>query len=87
MEEYHLVRSHILDFKNPLHVYHLLNMYDRLWKESWDNLNGQMKTILLSFDEIGRKTEFTEAQLLVLDCKVAHWTNERIQLLLQEKLG
>ena len=87
LEEYHLIRKHILDFKNPLHVYHMLIEYDALWKESWDDVVGQMKLILMAFDEIGRKTVFSPEQELVLDLKVARWTNERIQRCLQETLG
>lgn len=87
LEEYHLVRKHVLDFKNPFHVYNLLIEYDKLWKDSWDDMVGQMKTILMAFDEVGRKTHFTPIQEEVLDLKVAHWTNERIQQRLQEKFG
>ena len=48
---------------------------------------GQMKTILMAFDEIGRETHLTPIQEEVLDLKVARWTNERIQQRLQEKFG
>lgn len=87
LEEYHLVRKHVLDFKNPLHIYNLLLEYDRLWKDSWDDMVGQMKTILMSFDELGRETNFTPVQSTVLDLKVAGWTNERIQQYLLDECG
>lgn len=87
LEQYHLVRKHILDFKNPHHVYCLLMEYDRLWKESYEDTVGQMKFILDSFDEIGRTTQFTPVQEVILDLKVARWTNERIQVYIQEKFG
>lgn len=87
LEQYHLIRKHILDFKNPYHVYCLLMEYDRLWKESYEDTVGQMKFILDSFDEIGRATQFSKVQEVILDLKVARWTNERIQLYLQENLG
>lgn len=79
LEQYHLVRKHILDFKNPYHVYCLLMEYDRLWKESYEDTVGQMKFILDSFDEIGRATNFSPVQEAILNLKIARWTNERIQ--------
>lgn len=86
-EYFVLLRKHTIDFTNPLHVYQLLEHYDELKKSSYEDLNGQMKYILMAFEEIGQRTELTPIQETILDCKVIKWTNERIKQELQEKFG
>lgn len=84
---FRIVRQHTLDLTNPKHVYHLLEHYDRLWKDSWDDLTGQMKFILLDLDEVGRRTPLNPIYSRILDLKVAKTTNARVRELIQEEFG
>lgn len=86
-EYFVLLREHYIDFTNPRHIYCLLEHYDELKKSSYDDINGQMKHILIAFEEIGQRTELSPVHEFILDSKVIKWTNRRIRDELQVKYG
>lgn len=87
VECFKVVRKHTIDLENPNHIYHLLEYYDVLKKSSWDDLNGQMKYILFTLEEIGERTELSDVYADILDLKVIKWSNERIRAYIHEKYG
>lgn len=87
IEEWHIVRNHTLDFTNPEHIYQLFEHYDALKKSSWDDLNGQMKHILMTLEDLSDKAELTDIQKHIIDRKVLKYTNERIKQELSDMFG
>ena len=87
VEKWHVVREHTIDLTNPEHIYQLFEHYDALKKSSWDDLNGQMKYILMALDDLQDKAGFTDIQWHIIDRKVLKYTNERIKKELQDIFG
>lgn len=87
VEKWHIVREHTIDLTNPEHIYQLFEHYDALKKSSWDDLNGQMKYILMALDDLQDKAGFTDIQWHIIDRKVLKYTNERIKKELQDIFG
>lgn len=73
-----LIRKHTLDYTNPEHVYHILLLWDELYKESYENLHGQMKWVLHDIEEAGMRTKLSPVWDDILDKRVLKWTNQRI---------
>ena len=87
VEKWHVVREHTIDLTNPEHIYQLFEHYDALKKSSWDDLNGQMKYILMALDDLQDRAGFTDIQWHIIDRKVLKYTNERIKKELQDIFG
>lgn len=79
IEKFVPFRNHLLNLADPFHVYCLLELWDQLYKESWEDLNGQMKFILIDLQDAAFATTLNPIHEKILELKVLKWTNERIR--------
>ncbi len=79
LEYWRPIKEHTLDLTNPDHIYELFEHYSSLKESSYDDLNGQMKYILMALDDLQDLSELTPIQQHILDRKVLKYTNERIK--------
>ena len=79
LEYWRPIKQHTLDLTNPEHIYQLFEHYSSLKESSYDDLNGQMKYILMTLDDLQDDSELTLIQQHILDRKVLKYTNERIK--------
>ncbi len=82
-----IVRKHTIDLENPTHLYWLFEHYDALKKSSWDDLNGQMKYILFTLEQIGERANLSDVYSDILDLRIIKWSNQRIQQYILDKYG
>ena len=87
LEEYCMVSEHVLDFTNANHVYHTLLEYNNLYKSNWENVTSDMKSLLMLFEEIVKRTPLTLVQKKIVELKVNHYTNEEICNILWREFG
>lgn len=81
------VSENLVDFKNPNHVYNMLEMYGTLKENSFEDLNCDLKFLLWELEEYIEKANLSEARMWILIRKIDKATNERIAEELQEKFG
>ncbi len=79
LEYWRPIKEHTLDLTNPNHIYQLFEHYSSLKESSYDDLNGQMKYILMALDDLQDLSDLTLIQQHILDRKVLKYTNERIK--------
>ena len=79
LEYWRPIKEHILDLTNPDHIYQIFEHYSSLKENSYDDLNGQMKYILMTLDDLQDLSDLTPIQQHILDRKVLKYTNERIK--------
>lgn len=84
LEYWRPIKQHTLDLTNPEHIYQLFEHYSSLKESSYDDLNGQMKYILMTLDDLQDDSELTLIQQHILDRKVLKYTNERIKTELKQ---
>lgn len=86
-DRFKVIREHTLDFTNSEHIYYIINLYRALLVSSYDDLNGQMKWILMTFDEIVDRTILSDVQCEILNYRILNWTNDRIAAAIEQEFG
>ncbi len=81
------VSENRIDLTNPLHIYHMIEMYGTLKENSWDRLDSDLKFLLWELETYIDNTEFDESRFWILCRKIERATNEQIADELQLKYG
>lgn len=73
-----VVRHHIFNWEDPLHVRALINNYEVMYNYMHDKLNTYGYTLLLDFERYRKMAKLTPLREQLLDWKIAHISYEQI---------
>jgi hypothetical protein len=76
--EWRVVREHTLDLSDPKHVQELINNYSKLKQDSYEDLQGDMKYILWTLDDLIEECEFSDARKDIIVRKIDGQTNVQL---------
>lgn len=81
------VAEHTIDLTNPVHIYHILDLYSSLRHQVYDNPTSSTAFLLHAVECLVEKTKLSPARKHILIRKVDHAPNEVIGDELREKFG
>lgn len=76
--EYDTAATYILDFRNPDHIYQLLENYDNLLTDALEDEDGTVEGILQTLDWYVEKADLSDVQREIIRLKKLHCSNEYI---------
>lgn len=76
--EWHVVREHTIDLGNGKHVQELINNYGKLKQDSYEDLQGDMKYILWTLEDLIDSCDFTDVRKDIIVKKIDGQTNVQL---------
>jgi hypothetical protein len=75
---WHTVAEHTIDLTNPVHIYHILDLYSALCHQQYDNPTSSTAFLLRAVECLVSRTNLSPARYHILVRKVDHAPNETI---------
>lgn len=85
--KWNIVAEHTVDFTNPNHIYHILDLYSNLRHHVYDHPISHTAFLLHAVEALVSKTKLAPSRYHILIRKVDHAPNEVIAKELNEKFG
>jgi len=65
-----VVREHIFDWENPIHIKALLNWYDPLYDQLYEKLDTYGRTLIWDFERYRKMAHLSEVRDFILEQKI-----------------
>lgn len=79
--------QYLLDFRNPIHVYYLFELYEDLEKDTYLDSESTAGAILQTLDFYRDRANLTGEQLRILELKIQETPNQVISKKIEEEFG
>lgn len=76
-----------IDFGNANHIYALLNNYSSFKQSTYDDLQSELKYIMMDLDFVIERSNLTDVERDIMILKIDGYRNGEISILLQKKYG
>jgi hypothetical protein len=85
--EWHTIATHTIDLTDPVHIYHVLDLYSALIHQHYDNPTASTSYLIYAVECLVTKAQLSPSRMHILVRKVDHSPNEVIAKELRELYG
>lgn len=79
--------KHVIDFREPLHIYELFEEYDGLETDAFLDVESTAAAIMKTLNFYRERAHLSEEQERLLDLKIHHVSNQKITEILSKEFG